>query len=158
MRGFLARDVAKYGTELKVRLQIQQREIVANHKIQRGNLVRIGVTQMMTNLLKRAELEYNISTMFVEHHRIEIVSNKERIAEQADFDEKAALWDVELFQYAQNLLSGPSGGVHQNQKRPNKAVSALAGAVSGAAMGASVGGWYGAAIGAVAGAGLAMMQ
>jgi len=122
--------------------------------------VRIAVTTMLTEFLKRHDLEVEVAKMTIESRRINAVAKKEQIAEQADFDEKEGLWQVELFGFAQNLLAGPSGGTSQNQKRPSKAVSALAGALSGAAAGAMVAGPYapvGAAVGAVVGAGIALL-
>jgi len=169
IRAYKQRDLAKYGSELRVRLQekqdelnarfmLQRREIEANHKIRRGELVHGAVVSMLQMFMKRHDLEGDVARLTIESRRIHAVAKKEQIAEQADFDEKEGLWRVELFGHAGNLLAGPGGGTTVAQKRPNKATSAIGGALSGAAAGAMLTGGnpYGIAAGAVIGAGLAL--
>lgn len=159
LRAYKARDVAKYGTELRVQLAAKQDEINSRFMLQRTENVRVATTQILTSLLKRVDLSREVAALTIEAKRIHIVAKKEQLGEQADWDEEEAKWDLELFSYAQNLLAGPSGGVGVNQKRPSKAVSAIGGALSGAATGAAVSGGnpYVAAAGAVVGAGLALL-
>lgn len=163
LRAFKLRDVSKYGTELHTKLVTQQKEIEANHRIQRGNLVRIATTTMISALLKRSDLEREVTALTLEAKRIHIIAKKEQLAEEADFTEKDALWNLQLFQFAANLLASPSGGVGSTSRTPSKAASALAGALGGAAAGAAVGtalggAGYGTAIGAAVGLGAALLQ
>lgn len=154
--------IGQHGSEARMKFELQAREIQANHKIQRGNLIRLATAQMITQLLKKVDSKYQAAAHSAEVGRMKIVAKKEQVEGQMDFDEKEGLWQVELFGHAQNLLSGISGGATQTQKRTNKAVSALGGALSGAAAGAATGAaigtagapGIGTAVGAIAGAAL----
>ena len=174
IRAYKGRDLAKYVTELRVakstrqddinaRHRLQYREIQARHKINRREQIRNGTTQIISSFLKEGEFLLSIAGTTIEAKRLHIIAKKEEIAEQADFDEKNALWDLSLFQSVANLLAGPSGGTVNNERRPSKATSALAGAASGAATGAAIGSafggpGYGTAIGAVVGLGIGLSQ
>jgi len=142
--GFRDRDVSKYGTELRVKLNTQ-----------RNALISAGADKMVDSLMQRVAYEGNVAQMTVESNRIAIVANKEQTDEDLAIDENDALWDLNTFQFGANMLAAVSGGtsVAGNSKggKPSQAASVLGGAMAGASIGATVGGGYGAAIGAVVG-------
>jgi len=165
LRAFSARDVSKYATdvrsgllakqeELNAQLTIKYRELEAQHKIRRGELVRQATVQMLAELLKQAELYGSHVSYTIDNARTTTIARQEENSAQADYNEKETLWELELYQYIGNMLAAPGGGTASTQKKGSKAQSALGGTLSGAAVGASVGGVYGAAIGAVIGLGL----
>jgi hypothetical protein len=90
-----------------------------------------------------------------------IIAYREEAEENLRIDVKDAMWSVDIFQGAANVMASVAGGtVTTPEDSPGKTQSALAGGLSGAAMGASVTGGnpVGAAVGAVAGIGMALMS
>lgn len=165
LRGFHERDVGKYAAELRNKLYVSSQEINTKFILQtqdskiryfseRNSMVVQNAIQMMQGLYKKRELWLSTLHMTIEAKKLHIIARKEEIEGQLDFDENDALWDINLFQPVANLLASVQGGVTPQQRKPNKAVSALAGAISGASMGVSIGApiaGVGAGVGAVAG-------
>jgi hypothetical protein len=97
----------------------------------------------------------------IEARRMAIIAYREEAEENLRIDVKDAMWSVDIFQGAANVMASVAGGtVTTPEDSPGKTQSALAGGLSGAAMGASVTGGnpVGAAVGAVAGIGMALMS
>lgn len=111
--------------------------------------------------LIQMKLEYqkSVSQMLAEAYRIKIVAKKEETDSNLEFDEKDALWDLEVFKYGGNLIASIGGGTSDNAKIPSKSQSVIGGAMSGAAAGAMMSGGnpYVTAGGAFLGAASAMM-
>jgi len=142
------RDVSKYGTELRTKLQYQRNEMIM-----------LGVEGIQKFQLTRAELEKAAAAVIIEANRISIVANKEESDQNIAYDEADARWDIELFQHVANMFAGVGGGSvgTAGAKQPSALQSALGGALSGAAIGAQVGGPPGAAAGAFLGIGAGLL-
>ena len=150
IEGMRDRDVTKYGTELRVKMNIQRNELISK-----------STELMLTNLMHRVEFEKAVASLSVEAKRIHIVANKEQTDQDVKFDEADAQWDLEVFQYGANLLAAIGGGTAQpsgGQKQMTTSQSALGGALAGAAVGAQVGGPWGAGIGAIIGLGAGLLM
>ena len=109
-----------------------------------GELVRVKLQALMADkdyayrsAVSDVEYQKAIATLGVEVQRLKIVAKKEQTEAEADFDEKDAKWDLEVFQYGANVLASAAGGTvqHPSSSKNNKTVSAIGGAVTGAAVG-----------------------
>jgi hypothetical protein len=137
------RNVAKFNAELMFKAYQVRAELIP----------RVAELQLKY-FATYSEYMRSVAHLFVEFYRIKIVAKKEEQDTQQHIDEAEAKWDIELYQYASNVLAGIAGSGHVVPGKPNKVASALGGALSGAASGASMGamaGPYGAAAGAVIG-------
>jgi uncharacterized membrane protein len=89
-----------------------------------------------------------------------IVAFKEQAGENFRLGAKDALWEIETFQGAANVMASIAGGTVTTTEETAGTGGALGGALSGAAAGASIGtsvmpGWgtaIGAAVGGIGGA------
>lgn len=165
LRAFNERDVARYASEIRVRLLTQnnesnarllgqREEIISRHFLQRNEMVKTTANDILMGLYKKQEIWNEVSRLTIEAKRLHIIAKKEQIAEQFELDESDARWDLDLYQPLSNMLAGIAGGGMPVQKKANKAVSALGGAISGAAAGSAINVPYGTIVGAVAGAAL----
>jgi len=76
----------------------------------------------------------------VEAWRMSLVALKEQSEEQLRIDNKEALWSIEVFQGAANVMASIAGGtVSSTEDSYGKMQSALGGGLSGAAAGAMIG-------------------
>lgn len=142
---FRDRDVANYAASLRSKLTFMRNDYV------------------FTNAAKILELQYarvslakELAHYIIEFNRIKIVAKKEQADQDLAIDESSALWDLQTFQYGNNVLSSIAGGTSAPGKNQRgTANSAIGGALSGAATGAMIGTeiepGYGTAIGAVIG-------
>lgn len=143
IEGMRTRDVAKYGTELKIKTNIQRNDFVLK-----------GTEAMLRDQIGRIELEKAVAHYTMESNRIRAVALKEKKDTENTIDVSDAKWELEAFQYGANLLAAIGGGtmIPSGKGDPSKAQSMIGGALSGAAVGNSiVGGGWGAAAGAAAG-------
>ena len=143
------RDVAKYATEIRMKNHILRNEMIVK-----------SAELMLTNLVHRVDFEKSVAALTTDAKRIRIVAGKEEIDQQLSIEENDARWDVELYQYAGNLLAAIGGGTAAPASKGNQmstGQSALSGAFSGAAMGAQIGGGYGAIVGGVLGLGASLL-
>lgn len=143
LRAFKGRDVAKYTSELRYRRDAQRLEFI-----------RSVALDYVHTLLNISTLKLNLAQGALENRRLYIIAKNEEIDTQASYNEKEALWDLELYQYPANMLASIAGGVGMTgPKGPSKAASVLGGALSGAATGAAVSGGnpYAVAAGAIVG-------
>jgi hypothetical protein len=156
-------EVVKYGTALNLQHAQDKNKLVVGAaldlmKLKEQGLVSDGDLAYRT---AQASHEYNkaLAALITEAARIRIVANKEWVEADADYDEKDAKWDLEVFQYGANVLAASSGGTSQAAgAKSNKTASALGGALSGAAAGAMmtpatpwIGGAIGGAVGLIGG-------
>lgn len=126
-----------------------------------SDLSREGVQQMIALYGSKIDAVKGWMAAVIEARRIKIVADKETIDSQHAIDEAEAKWELELFQYAGNVLAAISGApsISKGGSQVSQGRSAIGGALSGAALGAGIGskigegntGW-GALAGAAAGA------
>lgn len=145
-------------SEQNTKYKLQKNELDAAHKLNRQKNVLLATAEMMRLFTSKIEFQRIELDESVKTAALLITSQNEQLHEQLVIDEADAKWNIELFQYAANLIASVSGGTNPNAKKQSKAVTALGGALSGAAAGAAVGGPYapvtaaaGAVIGGVAG-------
>lgn len=149
IEGFRDRDVTKFGTQLRITAAEKNADIELNNK----RLHIEGSTQMVSMRSQRLSSQETLMRAGVESKRIKIVAKKEESDFNMEIDKKDALWDIEAYQYAANMLASASGGVESTgTKGPSTSQSVLGGAMSGAAAGGMVGGPWGAVAGGVLGA------
>jgi hypothetical protein len=88
------------------------------------------------------KLQYHqsLAQLGIEANRIKIVAKSEENDRNLKIDEADAKWDLEVFQYGNNVLASISGASHYvPDKEGSTTKSAIGGALSGAAAGAMVG-------------------
>ncbi len=110
-----------------------------------GDQNRIGniekATVVMANMLSN-KVEYGrvLAALTVEQQRMKIIAMTEEEERNLEIDSLDAKWDLDLFQYASNVLAGIAGGTSSGVKDlgKSKLSSAMGGALSGAAMGAAM--------------------
>jgi len=136
------RDVAKYTSELKIKL---------NH--QRIEFIRTSVDTLISTLMKRVEFEQSVAHYTIETNRIGIIAFKEQDEQDLNIADIDARWDMDVYQYGANLLAGIGGGsaTPGGQAQMSKGQSAMSGAVAGASIGATTGNPYAVAACAVIG-------
>ena len=140
--GMRDRDVAKYGSELRLKMNSQRVEAI-----------KASVENMMSNLQQRVEMEKQVCHYTMEANRIGIVAFKEQIEQDLSITDMDARWDMDVYQYGANMLAAIGGGTGRTGGgvSTSKTQSALSGAVSGAAVGSAVLPGIGTAVGAVVG-------
>lgn len=120
----------------------------------RTSLVNEG-NRMMTQLAsqKFSSIQAAINAQ-IEQNRMRTITTAEHESAEFDKDVQAALWNLEVYERAITVLSGPAGMQGRIPPKNSRAGSVLGGALGGAVTGAqlgSVGGVPGVAIGTVAG-------
>lgn len=129
IEGMATKDVAKYEAELGLQFYADRSKIIFD-----------AVKTMASLLSLRVEGEKNVATLTSEGNRIKIVSKQAEYDSNVEYDVKDALWDIDLFRHAGNLLASIGGGTAvQTTDGPSKGQSALGGAMTGLMMGASSG-------------------
>jgi hypothetical protein len=144
IEGMATNEVAKYGTDLRVKFNIQRNDFVSK-----------GAESIIRNLYAIAELEKNVAHYTVESERMRIAALKEKKDAENTILVKNGRWDLETFQYGANLLASIGGGtvVPQGSGSPSTGQSVLGGALSGAALGSALtgGSGWGSGAGAILG-------
>lgn len=134
------RDVAKYSSELRVKLSLYRVE-----------LIKASVERILASLMKRVEFEQAVAHYSTESTRVGIVAFKEQTDQDILIEDLDARWDMDIYQYGANMLAAISGGaVSSSGASMSKSQSALSGAIAGASIGAPFGA-PGAVIGGVLG-------
>ena len=149
------RDVAKYQADLRTSLTQLRTTLTADMDKARvaSKMSMLGMSNDLIRL--KGEMLKISGQTHVEFDRISIVANQEQINKNVELDAKDALWDLETWQYAANVLAAPGGGTSiPTAAKGNEFKSALGGAMSGAAAGSAFGPWGtvgGAVVGGLAG-------
>ena len=139
--GFRDRDVAKYGSDLRLKMNFQQIELISQ-----------SATQMIAGLMQKVDFIKAVTHFTIEYNRMYIVAQVDKNKTEIELDELDATWDVKTYAYGSNVMASIAGAaVAQGTPAKSQMTSALASGMSGAAAGGSVGGWWGAAIGGAAG-------
>jgi hypothetical protein len=141
-------DVAKYGTDLRIKFNIQRNDAIMK-----------GVESVLRNIFAQVELEKNVAHYTIESNRMKLTAFKEKKDTETLLVVKGGRWDLETFQYGANLLAAIGGGtvVPGGSEGPSTTQSILGGALTGAAVGSNVSGgngWatgLGAVVGGIAG-------
>ena len=87
----------------------------------------------------KLESQKAASHMIAEVNRLKIVAKKEETDDGHEIDQSDAVWDLEVFQYAGNLLASIGSGV-AGKKRKSPLSSAIGGALTAGAAAAMMGG------------------
>lgn len=135
---------------------IQVGEIVAKTDIEYKRMYLEGSSQMLRLMMQRITWEDGYARMVIEANRIKIVALGEEYEATKEVAVSGALWDPELYQYANNVLAAIAGASTVT-KGISRAASVLGGAMSGAGAGAQIGAQWGSSggpIGAGVGAGI----
>ena len=142
IEGMRDRDVAKYGTDLRVKLNFQRNDFVLK-----------GTESMLRDNIARIELEKSVTHYTMEANRIRAVALKEKKDTENVITIDGGKWELEVWQYGANLLAAIGGGtvVPSGGSSPSKTQSAIGGALAGASAGGAIGGGWGALIGGVLG-------
>jgi len=129
IEGMATTDITKYGTELRLKLNIQRNDAILK-----------GTESVVRNIFAVVELEKNVAHYTVEANRMRIAALKEKKDTENSISVKNGRWDIETFQYGANLLASIGGGtvVPTSQDGATSFQSALGGALGGAAIGSSV--------------------
>lgn len=129
---------------------------------QRQGLV-LNMAAAMTSLLQfRTEMSRAVAGMVAEIKRVNIIAQTEFLSKDLEIAAKDSSWNLEIWQYASNMLAAVSGGtsipgsstqgdVHQTPSMLSNSIGGfMAGAGTGAMIGSAIPG-VGTAVGAVAG-------
>jgi hypothetical protein len=141
------KDVAKFGQDLTFQGYKDKLTMIQN-----------GVSAILQQLAHKYEMKRLVMTSEIEAERMGIIAEKEQSIREVELAVRDVQWELEVWQYAANILAGISGAIgsptHAMGRETEGAsglASGLGGAMSGAAAGAMVGGPWGAAIGGVIG-------
>jgi hypothetical protein len=151
--GMRNRDLAKYGTDLYMKMHAQRNDMI-------GRIADMILQQTIGGI----ELEKGVTHYAIEAARLGIVAEKEQNDTTTALAVGLGKWPLETYQHGANLLAaigggtaipGSSGGA--TAATASQGQSALGGALAGAAIGGQVGGGWGAAIGGLLGLGASFL-
>lgn len=131
--------------EFESQLELQQESA-------RLQLIATGIQLILGNKYQKAQLYQGYTDMYTRTQGQHIVANVDEVNTNMEWSVRDRKWDVEMLQYAGNLLGSIQGG-SMVPDRPTAGQSALSGALSGASIGASfgpIGAGVGAAVGGLA--------
>ena len=188
--GMRDRDVAKFLSELRMKLNLQRNDLITKsaaemvkNLLQRVDFERAVVdatikynsihvtseltisemflksaTQMLKDYMTRIDFEKNVAHYTIEHNRMAIVATKEQTDRDMELDTLDATWDLEMFQYGNNVMASIAGAAIA-QGSQIKGTSAASSVMGGALSGAAAGGMLaaGTAMGGPVGAGLGLI-
>lgn len=133
IEGMRDRDVAKYTTDLKVKLNFQRNDFILK-----------GTETIIRGLMAQVEMEKTVAHYTIEANRMRIVTEKEKKDAENMMEVKDGRWDIETFQFGANLLASIGGGTmipnSGGGDSPSAVQSAIGGALAGAAIGSTVSG------------------
>jgi hypothetical protein len=137
--GMRDRNVAKYTSELRLKLNLQRNEMITN-----------SASLMLQALLSRVEFEKAVTHYTIEANRMAIAATKDQTDQDFEFDELDAKWDLEMFQYGGNMMASIAGSA-TSQGTPSSGRSQTASAIGGGLSGAAAGAMVGAKMGTIGG-------
>ncbi len=144
----LAKDGANLqASEVAIRLEA----VKAQHSQSYASLRSNTGDSIMRGTMSKVGAQKDVVHYTTESGRIKTVISGEEQRLNLDYDVKDALWDLEVYQYGNNVLASISGAPTSRDMDTGGAKSMVGGALSGAAIGAQVGGPWGAAAGGVIG-------
>jgi hypothetical protein len=177
------KDLLKDGTQRTVQLlvnKVQQLGTAADVDLRlqasKADQVSRAIAAMASMLQNKLEFTRIVAALTVEQRRIKIVAKNEQEGRDTEIDAADLTWDLNIYQYASNVLAGIAGAVSGPKSDRNKVGTAIGGAMTGAAAGYMVGtsswfastttgaemgsaaGGYGAAAGAVIGLGVGLIM
>ncbi len=115
-------------------------EMLLNQTKLRVMATNSGISEMMKYQLTKVDMSKALASLTYEFNRLKIVASQEYLDRSLDLDIKNTLWDMNVYQYGTNVLSGIGAGGQIMPERISAGQSALAGALSGASLGISAGG------------------
>ena len=144
IEGMRDRDVAKYGSSLRIKFNFQRNDAIIK-----------GVERLLANKFSRIEMEKTVAHYTMEANRMRISAEKEQKDTDNLIDIEDAKWNLEIWQYGANLLAAIGGGTaipgSSDSGSPSRWQSALSGALAGASIGNTFGGGWGALVGGALG-------
>ena len=145
IEGMRDRDVAKYGSEARLKFNIQRNDFVYK-----------GVETVLRNYMAKMEFRKSHMHYAIEAYRMRVVSEKEKKDTENNISIADGRWDLETYQYGANLLASIGGGTMIPKDSgggggPSTAQSGIGGALAGAAAGGMIGGPTGAIVGGILG-------
>ena len=99
-----------------------------------------AITEMMHYQLTTVDMSRALASLTTEFNRLKIVASQEYLDRTLDLDVKHTLWDMNIYQYGTNVLSGIGAGGQIMPEKMSAAQSALGGALSAASLGIQSGG------------------
>jgi len=94
-----------------------------------------AVNDLSNMLSQQVTGKQNVATTSVEANRIKFVALGEQSKQDLLYDVEEWLWQLKIFQYGSNVLSGIATGGQVLPERPSQMSTTLSGALSGAAVG-----------------------
>lgn len=144
----VARDVAKFSADLTFKNEERQ----ANYELQQAQVISGTVKNILDAIASQINFYQSVAHTTADANRIKIVSKNEESDKNILYDEKDALWDLEMYTYGGNMLAAIAGGTSASaSNKPSTSASVLGGALSGAAAGSAIAPGIGTAIGGVLG-------
>ncbi len=108
-------------------------------KREKQNFVNTHTTMLHNMKTHRLEANRAATVLLGDMHKAIIVAKNEEYERNLEYDTKADMWDMNLFQKAGNILSAVTGSVIPGPDEPSKTQSVIGGMMSGGAMGVEVG-------------------
>jgi phosphotransferase system HPr-like phosphotransfer protein len=115
-------------------------EMLLNQTKLRVMATNAGITEMMRYQLTTVDMSRALASLIAEFNRLKIVASQEYLDRTLDLDVKNTLWDMNIYQYGTNVLSGIGAGGQIMPEKMSASQSALGGALGGAALGIQSGG------------------
>lgn len=145
------KDVAKYSGDLRIQAFIQKDKILADN-IDRKNMINAqlemhrrdsiikSTDRALIDLIARVEFERHVATLTADFKRVQIVAKSEETKQNYSYDEAEALFPMEIYQYAGNMMASIGGGaVTKPAQQPTAMQTALNATLMGATAGAGIG-------------------
>jgi hypothetical protein len=108
-------------------------------RAQRTAFINAGTAQQLRFETTEFEINKAATMLMAEMARIKTVFAVEEQAKNLEYDVRAGVWDLELFQMAGNVVAAANGSVVTNVGKPTHMQSVLGGALAGASVGAPLG-------------------
>ena len=142
---FHQREVDKFDADLRFKAHQDRVEFVRTapdsireFSTRRWGYILQAITQMAKMQDDRIRAQYSAATLQTEISKMTIAAQVEQTNTDAQFDEKEAVWDLELFQYGANVLGAIGGGSTVYKQQGQSGGTNWAGWASTAASAASV--------------------
>ncbi|KKN53448.1 hypothetical protein LCGC14_0602320 [marine sediment metagenome] len=120
-------------------------------EVNRANYINAGTGEMARLLLSKVDGAKLVASLQETASKDKIIASSEEIKQGVMYDVEDWLWDLKIYQYGANILSGASTGGQVLPEAPSQLSSTISGVLGGAAAGATTGNPYLTAAGAVIG-------
>lgn len=138
----LSTFVGKFNQHLKSHVVLD-----AQKAVNRAHYINVGANEMSRLLLSKVDGAKLVASMQETVSKNRIIATSEEIKQGVMYDVEDWLWDLKVYQYGANVLSGASTGGQVLPEAPSQLSSTMSGVFGGAAVGSVIPG-----VGTVAGA------